>query len=131
MIVGDCLLKRIFSLFIALSLLSQISVPVYAENVSKEHLEEVLLVQFHNQIVTGLKEHYKVSIPQFEKVKIASIKKDPTPETSEGMKPGVVYEVKITLDATNSSGEKEKIILTLVNEDPKGKFKIVSIQKGK
>ena len=70
------------------------------------NLEEILITQFHKQISDSIKEVYDVKIPQFENVRIISVKKEFLPEPSEEIKPGKVYEIKLRVEVLNVKGEK-------------------------
>lgn len=101
----------------------------YAQELSLEEMEEVLITQFHKQISDSIKEVYKVGIPQFEDVRIISIETEVLPEPSEELKSGKVYVIKLRVKVLNVEGNSLEI--TLNNDNPSGEFVVKELKRDK
>ena len=121
--------KVIFGMMLLFFLVSFGQINTYGQELSIKEIEEVLITQFHKQILDSMKEVYKVGIPQFEDARIISIEKEVLPEPSEELKPGNIYVIKLRVKVLNV-GDKS-IDLTLNNDNPNGEFVVKKIKRNK
>ncbi|KAB7707032.1 DUF3888 domain-containing protein [Bacillus aerolatus] len=103
--------------------------PVFGQEVSKADMEEVLTTQFHKQISDSIKKSYNVRFPQFESAQIISIKKEYLPESSEELKPGKFYEIKIRVKVLNDLRQGNSLVITLNNDNSSGEFVVKEVKK--
>lgn len=92
---------------------------IFAEELTKKDLEDVIVVAFHNQIASSLKNYYDLDFVQFENAHITSIKKEYLPESSEEMKPGNYYEITLEVKVLNVPENKSIVKILLSNDQKK------------
>lgn len=121
--------KIIYTMPLCLFILLGGMMNTFAEEVSADDMEEVLIAQFHKQLSQSIKQAYNIRFPQFEKAHILSIKKTAFPEPSEEMKPGTEYEIVIKVEVLNVPQKTNSLIITLANSESRGEFTVKEVKK--
>ncbi|PLR76921.1 hypothetical protein CU633_13530 [Bacillus sp. V3-13] len=99
------------------------------EEANHQLMEEVLIKQFHEQISKSIIKAYQIRFPQYENAEIVSIHKDAIPESSEEMKPGMIYEVVVRVEVPLQTGRREKLTITFNNDSDNGQFIVRNVKK--
>ncbi|PLR87060.1 hypothetical protein [Bacillus sp. V33-4] len=124
-------MRKLIYVFLIAALINIIAVSTAdGEGVNSQLMEEVLVKQFHEQISKSIIETYQNRFPQYENATIISINKEALPESSEEMKPGILYEIVLQVEVPLNTGKREKLTIILNNDSSDGQFNVRTVKKG-
>ncbi|PLR79514.1 hypothetical protein CVD25_15760 [Bacillus canaveralius] len=124
-------MRKLIYVFLIAALINIIAVSTAdGEGANSQLMEEVLVKQFHEQISKSIIETYQNRFPQYENATIISINKEALPESSEEMKPGILYEIVLQVQVLLNTGKREKLTIILNNDSSDGQFNVRTVKKG-
>ncbi|RSK50653.1 hypothetical protein [Bacillus canaveralius] len=124
-------MRKLIYVFLIAALINIIAVSTAdGEGANSQLVEEVLVKQFHEQISKSIIETYQNRFPQYENATIISINKEALPESSEEMKPGILYEIVLQVEVPLNTGKREKLTIILNNDSSDGQFNVRTVKKG-